>query len=46
MHSLLSFHAIAKSRGDGLLPEITALFERLAAVKAAAMLLIQPVPAP
>jgi hypothetical protein len=30
MLPLLSFHAIAATRGDGLRPELLALFERLA----------------
>jgi hypothetical protein len=32
MLPLLSFHAIAATRGDGLRPELLALFERLAAL--------------
>jgi hypothetical protein len=31
MRSLLLFHSIAAQRGDGLRPELVALFERLAA---------------
>jgi hypothetical protein len=33
MRSLLLIHAVAAQRGDGLLPELVALFERTKAVR-------------
>jgi hypothetical protein len=43
MLPLLPFHAIAAQRGDGLRPELVALFERHARLDASLVGIIEPV---